>query len=36
MVVEKSHLECQQFLFYVMSLSESEKHNFLLFENEDV
>lgn len=32
-VVEKSDVECSQFLFYVMSLSETEKHNILLFEN---
>ncbi|MFA0070496.1 hypothetical protein AB4344_22155, partial [Vibrio breoganii] len=28
-IVDKSDLECSQFLFYVMSLSESEKHNIL-------
>ncbi|HCG6560564.1 TPA: DUF3800 domain-containing protein [Vibrio parahaemolyticus] len=35
-VVEKSDVECSQFLFYVMSLSETEKHNMLLFENEKI
>ncbi|MGF1770616.1 hypothetical protein L4D06_25030 [Enterovibrio makurazakiensis] len=35
-IVDKSDLECSQFLFYVMSLSESEKHNILLFEKEKI
>lgn len=31
-LVEKSDSECEQFLFCIMSLSETEKHNILLFD----